>query len=223
LKERVATAALSVFCFELEFSMSSDEHATQLIPDLSSDVPQYVSELLQKKLASGDHTPVETFNGADVYRLGDSQTGYIVLYGELNHGSGERTILYFVRFKRINASGLQKLGRQVLVWRDKNSHKSVGFAHHVFFDILLKEFHSLITDTQQTSNGQRFWMFELDHAFKNPEKYFVYFLDRRPSHGKLLQMKSADDLSVHSKDIWGTSEGHLRTHAIISTKPISLR
>lgn len=203
--------------------MPSEEHATQLIPDLNSDLPAYVSSLIEKKLATGKHSPLTTFNGADVYRLGDSQTGYIVLYGELDQGSGTPSVLYFVRYKKINAAGFPRLGRQVLVWRDKNSELSVGFAHYVFFNILLNEFESLLTDTQQTENGQRFWMFELDHALKHPNKYHVYFLDRRPAHGALVQLRTLQDISKHKSDLWGTSEAHLRTHAIISTKPLSLR
>ena len=192
----------------------NSEQATQLINPLSTYLIDLVSKALKSKLAKKSITPIEQYRGLDVYHLGDLGIGYYVLTNE------EHEVVYFVRYRKVRANGLA-FGRQVLVWRDKNELGSEGFASEVFFNKLLPTFKALISDTQQSPNGRQFWGFSLLHAFKTGK--YVYCLDRRSSPNQLTWIQGDADLKSMSPVIWGTDEGHLRTHVVISSVPLSLK
>lgn len=190
------------------------ETATQLIEPLSNYLVALVRKALRSKLDKKAITPVAQYRGLDVYHLGDQGIGYYVLTNE------DHEVVYFVRYRKVRANGLS-FGRQVLVWRDREALLSAGFASEVFFHKLLPTFKALISDTQQSPKGKQFWDFALLHAFQS--KLHVYCLDRRSSPNTLTAISGDADLKKLSPIIWGTDEGHLRTHVVISSVPLSLK
>ena len=196
--------------------MPSDLHATKLIPDIASNdgFVSYVKNLLSKKIFRQSLKEDGKFQGAKFYNFGDSSIGYYALVDD----AGE--LVYFVRYKAVKANNL-KFGRQVLVWREKTNASSAGFAEFVFFSKLLPRFKALITDTQQTNNGRQFWQHVLRQSF-GKESCRVYFLDRRSSPNTLTELLSYEEVIKYEPKIWGSDEGHLRTHAVISTTPLKI-
>ncbi len=189
-----------------------EEYATKLIDDLEEALVEEVASLLQKKLRK-NAKPQFTYRGADVHSFGDEGTGYIVLVKDSE-------ILYFVKHRTVRHNGF-KLGRQVLVWRKPFVYEAAGFASQIFFKVLLPKYSALIADQLQTKQGKQFWLFALGHAFDTG--LYVYFLDRRSTPNQLLEMSDDSDISKYSSQLWGHSEGHKRTFAVISTKPLSLK
>jgi hypothetical protein len=189
-----------------------EEHATQIIPDLSTNLVNMVRKVLELKIRRGGK-PVGTHNGVPYYAFGDIGTGYIALYDGVN-------VLYFVRHKKVNHNGLS-LGRQVLLWRDPTpSTKAAGFAQTVFFNILLPKYTALISDKEQTRNGKEFWSNAIIGA--HARSLHVYYLDRASSPNKLLPILNSTDLHKYDPLIWGTSTRHTYTFAVISKSPLSI-
>jgi hypothetical protein len=191
--------------------MEKDE-ATKVVPDLESTLVQYVRTKLKEKIKLGAK-PFATYRGASIYKFGDDETGYIVLV----HSN---EVVYFVRHRRIRYGGF-RLGRQVLLWRDKrNDPVTGGFAQTVFFNILLPRYGALIADKEQTRNGAAFWSNAIISAFTRG--LHVYCLDRR---GKvtLTELKNESDVEGFAPVLWGTTKAHLLTFGVISNKPLFLR
>lgn len=57
--------------------MENDIEATSVIQDLESNLVQYVRKCLAEKVKPGSK-PLLTWRGANVYKFGDDETGYIV-------------------------------------------------------------------------------------------------------------------------------------------------
>jgi hypothetical protein len=190
------------------------EKASLIIPDLESELVNYVRSKLSEKLASKRVIILGKYRGASIYNFGDDQNGYVTL---VHNGN----VVYFVRYKRIRHNGF-KLGRQVLLWRDRDHQDLVtnGFAQYVFFNLLLPRFGALIADKEQTRNGSAFWtnacIVALDKGLK------VYCLDRRSRKTQLSQIQNHEDLEIFAPILWGKTPQHLLTFAVISQNLLSL-
>lgn len=189
-----------------------EERATQLIEDLDGELIQYVQNRLKEKLKRKPR-PEGTYRGASIHVFGDAGIGYISLVKDSE-------VVYFVKHQTVRHNGFQ-LGRQVLVWRQEGIYEAAGFSNEVFFKKLLPKYSALIADQLQTRQGKQFWLFALGKAFE--QNLYVYFLDRRSTPNQLIRLESEKDLSEYSSKIWGHSEGHKRTFAVISLKPLALR
>ena len=196
--------------------MPSEETATRLIAPLSDDsgYVKHVRLLLNEKLRKKGK-PFSVYQGATVYLLGDKQQGYVVL-----EKNGE--ILYFVRHEAVKHNSLQ-LGRQVLVWRNKDVHSAAarGFAAMVFFNYLLPKYKALVADKEQTANGKQFWEYALGTALE--KGLYVYYLDRRSTPNRLLKLDDYAEVLAYEDELWGYENGHLRTFAVISQVPLELK
>lgn len=88
------------------------------------------------------------------YSLSTLKGNYYFLYKE-------KVIYYFVHyktfpeFKNIKSTPF----RQCLVWRNKQKRSSatVGFARKVFWEILFKKYKAVISDNQQSKDGEGLW------------------------------------------------------------------
>lgn len=194
--------------------MPDEVKATKIIPDLPNALVKYVRDKLEARLVKGKIKAIRQYRGADVYSFGDSETGYVVLY----HNS---RVEYFVRYKRIRHNGF-RLGRQILVWRNQEAdHVTNGFARYVMFDILLPKFGALIADKEQTKRGASLWANALSYAFA--KGYHCYFYDRRSRQAVLTPLHSDEDVNEHASLLWGPTQAHLLTFAVISKAPLQLK
>jgi hypothetical protein len=185
---------------------------TKLTDDLGRDTIEYIRNRLKEKIERGGK-PGSKYQGADVYTFGDMGSGYVVL----TRGTD---VLYFVRYEKIRHNNLP-LGRQVLVWRTSGDASTALFAQTIFFQVLLPKFTALISYKLQTRNGMGFWQIAIKKAFE--ENMHVYYLDRRSSPNRLITLTNYDDVIQYQKEIWGSDEGHKRTFAVISLKPLKLK
>jgi len=196
--------------------MDDPLYATKLIPDMAYDKTAAWFKELASLVAKRDSKLLEHYpdsQGGELFSVGDNTNGYYYL-------KVDDEIIYFVRYRKVKANG-NSFGRQVLVARKRSNVLSTGVALHVFYKYLLPRFGALISDTQQTQHGKAFWDYAIAEAFKKP--LLVYFLDRRSTPNRALPLVSPKDVDKHSKEIWGTDDGHLRTHVVISKTPIRIK
>lgn len=190
-----------------------DERATRLIPNLG---PQHIEEdkkAIRKIFLRKKPQPAGTHLGNPFYILGDLGVGYVVMFHE-------NEIAYFLKFKRIRYNGF-RLGRQVLVWRDKSiSGVTDGFAQRIFFRVLLPKYTALIADKLQTQFGRNFWANAIDRA--HSQGLYVYLLDRRAKKSVLTRITTEEQLEESRSLLWGTTKAHELTFAVISKRPLVL-
>lgn len=137
--------------------------------------------------------PTDTEN---LYKSGDDHNGYFMFV--VND-----EVEYFVKFKDVRNIVGQKVTRQVLVHRNKSSFLSAGIPKIVFFDYLIPMFGGIVTDTQQTYNGKRFWEGVTMDALQHPEKYDVYIYKQNTK--ETVKIHSRYEMDQNVKNIWGDS------------------
>ena len=98
-----------------------------------------------------------------LFRTGNDAKGYISLINkELTR------IDYIVNYDQTNSKVLGRYVTQIAVWRSKlgtgSYNKVSSITNHVFFDILLKKYGTIVSDTEQTDHGRDFWIKVLDLA-----------------------------------------------------------
>lgn len=87
-----------------------------------------------------------------LFKTGDDVNGYIAL---LNKSTS--LLDYVIKYEGSNRKALGKAVSQVKLWRRRGSPYVQGMTRKVFFDILLKEWPAIMSDTQQTQDGMLFW------------------------------------------------------------------
>lgn len=134
--------------------------------------------------------------------------------------SGNR-VVYYVHFKTVTLKGLTFVTQTTLwahpILQDEASKTGLfskqSISTYVFFDILLKMHDGLLTDTQQTTAGQRFWFKRITVALDRG--LHVSLIDKATK--KAEPIKSRDDLHRQEHHIW-TAESGARTKLLAITK-----
>ena len=110
--------------------------------------------------------------------------------------------VYYVNLETVTNLG-NKAIRQIYVWsaKDRQSGASSGL---MFWDTLLPMFGCIVTDTEQTDDGESFWLRRLQEAFRFG--YNVSWIDARTLEVK--HMKDIDEVHSNSELIWGTTSKH---------------
>lgn len=157
----------------------------------SSDLQKESQEYWNKNKSRFKPTDTEY-----LYKSGDDHNGYFMFV--VND-----EVEYFVKFKDVRNIIDQKVTRQVLVHRNKSGVLSAGIPKIVFFDYLIPMFGGIVTDTQQTYNGKRFWEGVATDALKQPNKYDVYIVNR--SSKEIVKLTNQKHFNDNVKNIWGDS------------------
>lgn len=126
-------------------------------------------------------------------------------------------MMYEVKFHKFIG---QQCAQQVAVWRDIDDKVTIGITTHIFYDYLLKNYHTVVTDAQQTQDGAKFWRIRISEALDMPGVY-VYYVDLLP-HREIIRItdKTQFEKLRKEKDIWGDQHKHLARRLIITTKPL---
>lgn len=174
-----------------------EEMSPQLIAPLDTSVHQ-------KEITSYYNANKSKFlptNTEYLYKSGNDHNGYYIFIKD-------DTIDYFVKYKAISYQNILngRMLRQVLVERFGHTIFSAGIPKEVFFDYLLPTFGSIITDTQQTVDGKKFWENAIHYALKNLNKYSIYVVDKKSSSHIAIKINSLKEFGVLVEHIWGTNE-----------------
>lgn len=170
--------------------------------------PQLIEPLdgvkLQQKIMNYYKKYPSKFKPTDteyLYKSGDNYNGYYIFLRD-------NRIDYFVRYKAVKNISKKSM-RQVLVQRFRYDYKSIGIPKKVFFDYLLHTFSGIISDTQQTQEGKKFWEGAVYDAINNKDQYNVYIIDKRKSSNNITNITnitSHDQFAEIVDDIWGSSK-----------------
>ena len=109
---------------------------------------------------------------------------------------------------------------QVLVWRAPVRREAIDLARYIFWSHLLPSYKTIITDSVQTPDGERFWGNRLTEAFANG--IYVYYVSFIPNR-EVIQIHNENEfLKIRTdKDIWGDESKHQGRRIIITSKELS--
>ena len=155
---------------------------------------------------------LELNDHAIIYRF---KSEYFCLDSEL------KRVTYYLKYKVDNNGTLGQYVWQSLVWVDPTIQDRylTGIPKQIFFDYLLPKFHTIITDSEQTFYGKRFWQQSIAMAFdKNLNVYFFDFAGRI-----LKKLQSIDELAdfQNTYDIWGPAKKHEMKRMVITDKELT--
>lgn len=169
----------------------------QFYKDLSAN--QYKKELLK------------VFSDATIYQL---KSQFFCL-----DDNAER-VTYYMKYEVGNNSKIGSFVYQSLVWVHEGSPYLSGIPQKIFFEQLLPKFGTIITDSQQTWHGKRFWKLRIAEAFE--KNLNVYFYDFSNHHiTKIEDYSGFEEAEMHN-DIWGPFNAHKMKRIIISNKELPL-
>jgi hypothetical protein len=111
-------------------------------------------------------------------------------------------IEYFMEFKEQALTGVLKhAATQIMIW---NRLGPIGLTSRVFFDRMLHKYDTMISDDQQSVDGQRFWLRQLRESLKRG--FMIGMLDGNQLHG--YDPAGDFDTWIASLDAWGQNADH---------------
>lgn len=131
-----------------------------------------------------------------------------------------KEIVYMVSFVVTHFPQLDSTAlTQFKVWRNKNVPESQGLAKLVF-DQLLALYDTIITDSEHTQDGERFWLNRIVDAFRADQN--VYFINLNDS-STLQQANNYKEMRslLRTHKVWGVSDQHSQMRMIITNKTLS--
>lgn len=155
---------------------------------------------------------LKVFDKAEIFQQGSQ---YFCLDSRL------KRVTYYMKYEVKNNGKLGQFVWQSLVWSDPIASYISGIPKKMFFDYLLPKFGTVITDSQQTWDGKRFWKLRITEAFeKGLNVYFCNFANH-----EIIKINDADDFRKYEslKEIWGPSDPHKMKRMVISNKTLPLK
>lgn len=156
-------------------------------------------------------------NKVEVYREHDK--GGIFRYFAVEKGVDPQPSIYCVHVRYANVKPL-RAGCQVGVWVDQSDSITVGISKDIFWHILFRD-HDMISDSVQTSFGQRFWMNRVTEALE--AGYFVYrirFWDNKIKEAKAFL--NLDAFRAALPQLWGADAHKQKIRLVIALRPLDL-
>lgn len=133
----------------------------------------------------------------------------------------KRSITYYMSYMVGNNGNLGDYVWQSLVWRNGATPYTAGLPQSVFFNRLLPKFGCIITDSQQTWNGKRFWELRITDAFEKGLNIYYYDFGTHECT-KVDNLEDFDDLRQEN-DIWGKTDQHQMKRMVITVKTLPLQ
>jgi hypothetical protein len=107
---------------------------------------------------------------------------------------------------------------QSAVWASPDELYLDGIPAKMLFEYLLPVFKTIVTDSEQSFDGKRFWEKCISKAFA--KELNIYFFDFQTK--ELIEMKSPEHWKdfKQTSNIWGETNKHLMKRMVISSKVI---
>jgi hypothetical protein len=158
------------------------------------------------------HKLMQLTENAAVYNQG---TEYFCLDYE------SKRITYYMKNQVANKNFLGgNFAWQSMVWADpsKTSKYLSGIPKKIFWEHLFKKYGTVVTDSEQTWHGRRFWEIRIAEALDN--NINVYFCNFATKFIKKLE--KFDDLNEYQLEynIWGTQKGSDLKRMVITNKDL---
>lgn len=142
-----------------------------------NDTDFYLNDsIMNAKIAREENKkPKKVIEETDEYILfktGNDIEGTIVLYIKKSY-----LMDYYIKYKTERHIVFDKTVTQIVLWRRIASPYAANITSRVFFDVLLKEWPTIISDTEQTIRGYEFWVRQMAIAYG--KKYTIGIVDTR--------------------------------------------
>lgn len=155
---------------------------------------------------------IEETNDYILFQTGDKFNGTFDLIDKDNN-----RIDYFVRYKSEKYDVLGTFVTQVMLWRRNISPYVQNITTRIFYDELLKQWSTIMSDNQQTRDGYEFWERRLSDAYR--KGYAIGIIDLRNRAktkkiytGKINKIKEW----LKENDVYGPDEKHFHIRYFIS-------
>lgn len=112
-------------------------------------------------------------------------------------------VLYSVEYKLHYHEYLKRTcAQQIAVWRNPKFSITKGLAENIFFNALISSYHTIISDSMQTPDGQRFWDIRISEAF---DKGLMVYYTNLKTPNEIIQVNNSYEYEeiVIDKNIWG--------------------
>jgi len=169
-----------------------------------------VKTRLAAMFAGKDFSPAGHHESTPYYRLGDLENGYYVLVS-----AGE--VEYIVRYRTIRITETCQ-GQQIYLMRVSSSWACGFFARHVAFNLLLPQYHLLVSECQDTRTGKSFWGYSAEYAFER--NLHVYFWAKEANVWNELASLDTDKSELN-KQQWQNFHAHQYRFWAISDHAVS--
>jgi hypothetical protein len=156
----------------------------------------------------------------EVRRLSESvvlyrfRTHFFALHGE------DRRVGYYMRYetdaKRIVRGSYVS---QAIVWADQIYPETAHLAKDVFFEILLPEKETILTDDEQTQLGQNFWSGVVGRALA--EGRYAYYVDLLAKQIVPLQKSTDFWRVIEDFDVYGPTRRHEPKRFAVAVHPLT--
>lgn len=125
----------------------------------------------------------------------------------------EPQLVYWVTYVVRSIFG-KKVVTQQKVWADTSTYGVPGLAKHIFYNKLLKNHDAVMTDSQQTRDGQRFWFSRVHEAIRDNK--FVYYWNKKAN--SLAQLDNNYGKLFKEEQVWSDVSSLAEEKLIIISK-----
>jgi hypothetical protein len=174
------------------------------------------TKLAKEWLADKRKRPLEQLGGGQ-YTLYELPRAFILVDHEDQHNP---KLVYAMQYKLAFHRFIgRQCAQQIAVWKDPTALITRGMATHIFGDHLLSTYKTVITDSMQTPDGQRFWDERIAEALS--VGLYVYYVNLLP-HREIIAISNVAQYKQlkGSKEIWGDESKHRARRIIITTSPL---
>ena len=191
----------------------------ELIADTSFDLDDDVTrkELFAKLTNKSSMERIGAYKGLEFYATGrKSNEGYWFL---LNKRGDD--LAHVCRFVTLGASSVQfktKVVTQIAVWRNYNYAESRSFPAYIFFKMLLPKYGVVMSDSQQTNDGRKFWQSRMLDALHKGLSLYSFDQNTR----ELKRMHSVDDVNDAAPYLWKKDPKFRTRRVLISQTKLTL-
>lgn len=181
--------------------------------EILGETPQLITSLDSHDIRDTINVCLHNINNAPVverygshtglYDLNIGSTGYYFIADDSRVNADK--IVYFVKYQTVEmpAGTLPnvKSVRQVLVWRNRDSIYTGEVAKEIFWEKLFPRFNCLVSDSQQSPDGKRFWLVAVKHALTNGLKVRIVNTNDR----SFQDISGIDQFNDLESTTWGSA------------------
>lgn len=147
------------------------------------------------------------------FRTGSNVEGTYVLISKVSN-----LIDYFIKFETNNSIILLTTVTQVALWKRLGGTYIRNITSKVFYDILLKKWKTIVSDSQQTKDGYKFWVQRLRESYE--DGYIIGIVDTRDIENTIQIYDGNKEYIpnwLDEKDVYGNDEKYKYIRYFIST------
>ena len=164
-----------------------------------------------RQLISRGAIPIKKHS--DDYTLYEIDRGYVLMRNDT------KEIVYQMEYRQQFFPGIsRKAVRQIKVWRNQLIPETNGLAQDLFFNHLLYNFKTIITDNEQTEAGEAFWRIRIGEAL-HKSGVLVYFADIQHPR-QVVKINNRQDYVKYRDLAYGDSKQYQSTKFVITTDPL---